>query len=289
MQATYKQATSKQATPKQATHEWAQSLWTGLTYLLVFLLVFPVLWMVITGFKTESAAYSSTPTLIFQPTLDQFALALNSGFGAYLANSAIASVVSTAIALLLGIPAAYSMVFQMSKKGSDDMLFFVLSTRFMPFAAILVPLFVIFTRLNLLDNIFTLIIVYTAMNLPLMIWMARSYFMDLPKETLEAASIDGCTTLQKIVGIVVPMAAPGLVAAALLSIIFAWNDFFFAVSFTYTNSPTLPIMVAVFSSNESLFLAKVSALATLIVIVPVALGIYAQKYLVKGLTGGAIK
>ena len=177
----------------------------------------------------------------------------------------------------------------MRKKGSDDMLFFVLSTRFMPFAAILVPLYVIITRLNLLDNLFTLIIVYTAMNLPLMIWMARSYFMDLPKETLEAASIDGCTTLQKIVGIVVPMAAPGLVAAALLSIIFAWNDFFFAVSFTYTNSPTLPIMVAVFSSNESLFLAKVSALATLIVIVPVALGIYAQKYLVRGLTGGAIK
>src|SRR5207253_8263504 len=104
-------------------------------------LVFPVLWMVITGFKTEAAAYSPTPTLIFQPTLDQFALALNSGFGAYLANSVIASVVSTAIALLLGIPAAYSMVFQMRKKGSDDMLFFVLSTRFMPFAAILVPLY----------------------------------------------------------------------------------------------------------------------------------------------------
>ena len=289
MQATYKQATQKQATYKQATQKWAQSLWMGLTYLLVFLLVFPVLWMVITGFKTEEAAYSPTPTLIFQPTLDQFALALNSGFGAYLANSVIASVVSTAIALLLGIPAAYSMVFQMRKKGSDDMLFFVLSTRFMPFAAILVPLYVIITRLNLLDNLFTLIIVYTAMNLPLLIWMARSYFMDLPKETLEAASIDGCTTLQKIVRIVVPMAAPGLVAAALLSIIFAWNDFFFAVSFTYTNSPTLPIMVAVFSSNESLFLAKVSALATLIVIVPVALGIYAQRYLVKGLTGGAIK
>src|SRR5207244_9546294 len=99
MQATYKQATAKQATAKQATHKWAQSLWTGLTYLLVFLLVFPVLWMVITGFKNESAAYSPTPTLIFQPTLDQFALALNSGFGAYLTNSAIASLVSTAVAL----------------------------------------------------------------------------------------------------------------------------------------------------------------------------------------------
>src|SRR5438874_10844683 len=273
----------------EATRRRSNFLWTVLTYLLVFFLVFPVLWMVITGFKTEIAAISIPPTLFFQPTIDQFMLAFDGGFGAYFINSVLASLVSTAIAMTLGIPAAYAMVFHMRKKSSDDMLFFVLSTRFMPFAAILVPLYVIITRLNLLDNIFTLIIVYTAMNLPLLIWMARSYFMDLPKETLEAASIDGCTTLQKIVGIVVPMAAPGLVAAALLSIIFAWNDFFFAVSFTYTNSPTLPIMVAVFSSNESLFLAKVSALATLIVIVPVALGLYAQRYLVRGLTGGAIK
>src|SRR5712691_12126230 len=273
----------------EATRKRSIFLWTALTYLLVFLLVFPVLWMVITGFKTEIAAITIPPTLFFQPTIDQFQLAFDGGFGAYFFNSVVASLVSTAIAMVLGILAAYTMVFQMRKKSSNDVLFFVLSTRFMPFAAILIPLYVIITRLNLLDNLFTLIIVYTAMNLPLMIWMARSYFMDLPKETLEAASIDGCTTLQTIVRVVVPMAAPGLAAAALLSIIFAWNDFFFAVSFTYTNSPTLPIMVAVFSSNESLFLAKVSALATLIVIVPVALGIYAQKYLVKGLTGGAIK
>jgi sorbitol/mannitol transport system permease protein len=271
------------------THKWSQPVLTVLTYVLVLFMVFPVLWMVITGFKTEVAANSPIPTLLFQPTLDQFLLAINSGFGAYLFNSAVASLVSTAIALVLGIPAAYSMVFQMRKKSSDDMLFFVLSTRFMPFAAILVPLYVIITRLNLLDNLFTLIIVYTSMNLPLIIWMARSYFMDLPKEVLEGAWLDGCSTFQTIVRIVVPMAAPGLVAAALLAIIFAWNDFFFAVTLTYTNAPTLPIMVAVFTSNEGLFLAKVSALATLIMLVPVAIGIYAQKHLVRGLTGGALK
>jgi sorbitol/mannitol transport system permease protein len=148
---------------------------------------------------------------------------------------------------------------------------------------------VIITRLNLLDNLFTLIVVYTAMNLPLIIWMARSYFLDLPKEVLEGAWLDGCSTLQTIVRIVVPMAAPGLTAAALLCIIFAWNDFFFAVTLTYTNSPTLPIMVAAFTSNEGLFLAKVSALSTLVILVPVAIGIYAQRYLVQGLTGGALK
>ena len=273
----------------EATRKRSNFLWSALAYLVVFLLVFPVIWMVITGFKTEIAAINIPPTLFFQPTLDQFQIAFNGGFSAYFVNSVLASLVSTAIAMVLGIPAAYAMVFQMRKKSSDDMLFFVLSTRFMPFAAILVPLFVIFTRLNLLDSIFTLIIVYTAMNLPLIIWMARSYFLDLPKEVLEGAWLDGCSTLQTIVRVVVPMAAPGLAAAALLSIIFAWNDFFFAVTLTYTNSPTLPIMVAAFTSNEGLFLAKVSALSTLIILVPVAIGIYAQKHLVQGLTGGALK
>lgn len=268
---------------------WSQSFWTIVTYVLVLLMVVPVIWMVITGFKQEADAYTTSPTLIFQPTLDQFQIAFNSGFVAYLFNSTVSAFISTAIALVLGIPAAYCMVFQMRKKASNDMLFFVLSTRFMPFAAILVPLFVIVSRLNLLDNLFTLIIVYTAMNLPLIIWMARSYFMDLPKEVLEGAWLDGCNTLRTIVSVVVPMAAPGLVAAALLAIIFAWNDFFFAVALTDTQSPTLPIMVAVFSSNQELFLAKVSALATTIIIVPVILGMYAQRHLVRGLTGGALK
>src|ERR1700730_5335483 len=274
---------------KATTHKWSNFGWAALTYIVVFLLIFPVLWMVITGFKMEVEAIAIPPTLFFVPTLSQFALAFDGGFGAYLFNSVVASLISTALALSLGIPAAYAMVFQMRKKSSDDMLFFVLSTRFLPFAAILIPLFVIITRLNLLDNLLTLIIVYTAMNLPLIIWMSRSYFMDLPKEVLEGAWLDGATTLQTMIRIVVPMAAPGLAAAALLSIIFAWNDFFFAVTLSYTNSPTLPIMVATFTSNEGLFLAKVSALATMIILVPVAIGIYAQKYLVQGLTGGALK
>lgn len=269
--------------------KWSRPFWSVVTYLLVLVMILPVIWMVITGFKQEADAYTSSPTLIFQPTLAHFQLALNSGFVAYLFNSVVAALVSTAIAMVLGIPAAYCMVFQMRKKSANDMLFFVLSTRFMPFAAILVPLYVIVSRLNLLDNLFTLIAVYTAMNLPLIIWMARSYFMDLPKEVLESAWLDGCNTLRTIVTIVMPMAAPGLVAAALLSIIFAWNDFFFAVTLTYTQSPTLPIMVAVFSSNQDLFLAKVSALATMIILVPVVLGIYAQRHLVRGLTGGAVK
>jgi sorbitol/mannitol transport system permease protein len=269
--------------------KWLQSCLTIVTYVLVVVMIFPVIWMVITGFKQEADAYTTVPTLIFQPTLEQFQVAINGGFGAYLFNSVVASLVSTAFAMLLAIPAAYSMVFQMRKKSSNDMLFFVLSTRFMPFAAILVPLYVIVSRLNLLDNLFTLIIVYTSMNLPLIIWMARSYFMDLPKEVLEGAWLDGSNTWRTITSIVMPMAAPGLIASGLLAIIFAWNDFFFAVTLTYTESPTLPVMVANFSSNQELFLAKISALATMIILVPVILGMYAQRHLVRGLTGGALK
>ena len=264
-------------------------LWTIIAYAVVLLMVFPVIWMVVSGFKSESQAYATPPVLFFVPILDQFKVALDSGFSFYLLNSLIASLISTAIALLLGIPAAYSMVFQMRKKRSDDFLFFVLSTRFMPFAAIIVPLYIIVARIQLLDNILALVLIYAAMNLPLLIWMAHSYFMDLPDEVIESASIDGCSAIATLWRVAVPMATPGLAAAALLAIIFAWNDFFFAVALTYTRAATLPIMVSVFMSNQSLFLAKVSALATLIIIVPVAIGLYAQKYLVHGLTSGSLK
>jgi sorbitol/mannitol transport system permease protein len=272
-----------------AKKRWTNIGWTAFTYIAVAIFIFPVLWMVLTGFKQEVEASTAVPLVFFRPTLDQFKLVAESSFPAYLFNSLIASFVSTALALLLGIPTAYSMVFQMRTHSANEMLFFVLSTRFMPFAAILVPLFIIISRLNLLDNLFALTLIYTAMNLPLVIWMARSFFIDLPLEVLEQAWLDGSSTFTSLVRIVIPMSAPGLIATALLAIIFAWNDFFFAVALTYTEAPTLPILVSTFTSNEGLFLAKLSALATAIIIVPVALGIYAQRHLVHGLTGGALK
>jgi sorbitol/mannitol transport system permease protein len=263
--------------------------WTACTYVAIGIFIFPVLWMVLTGFKQEVDASTTAPLIVFRPTLDQFKLVAEASFGAYLFNSLFASLVSTALALLLGIPTAYSMVFQMRTRSANDMLFFVLSTRFMPFAAILVPLFIIVSRLNLLDNLLVLTLIYTAMNLPLVIWMARAFFMDLPLEVLEQAWLDGSSIFTSIVRVIIPMSAPGLIATALLAVIFAWNEFFFAVTLTYTEAPTLPILVSTFTSNEGLFLAKLSALATAIIIVPVALGIYAQRHLVHGLTGGALK
>lgn len=268
---------------------WREHLTAIFTYVLVLAFLFPVFWMVVTGFKTENQAYAATPTLWFKPTLAQFALALHSNFFSYLSHSLEASLISTLIAVVLGIPVAYAMVFRMKAKASNNMLFFVLSTRFMPFAAIIVPLYVLFTHLHLLDTITSLVIVYTSMNLPLVIWMARSYFLDVPVEVIEAAQIDGCSPMQSLSRIALPISSSGLAASALLAIIFSWNDFFFAVNLTFTKSPTLPIMVSSFMSNESLFLSKISALGTLVAIVPVILGLYAQRHLVRGLTAGAIK
>ena len=268
---------------------WRTRGLTVLTYVIVIIYLFPALWMVLTGFKTESQAYSSIPTLLFQPTLSQFKLALGSGFGGYLTHSVMASFISTGIALLLGIPAAYAMVFHMPYKPSRNMLFFVLSTRFMPFAAIIVPLYILYTHFHLLDTITGLVLVYTSMNLPLIIWMGRSYFLDIPEGIIEASRIDGCSPWQSLLKVALPLSSSGLTASALLAIIFAWNDFFFAVNFTFTNVPTLPIMVSSFMTSESLFIAKLSALGTLVTIVPVALGLYAQRHLVRGLTAGAVK
>lgn len=259
------------------------------TYILVFMFVFPAFWMILTGFKTENQAYSTTPTLFFTPTLSQFALAFQSGVLKYLTHSVEASFLSTVVAVVLGIPAAYAMVFYLKPKSSQNMLFFILSTRFMPFAAVIVPLYILFTKAHLLDTVLSLVIVYTSMNLPLVIWMARSYFQDIPYEIIEAAQIDGCTPLSSLWRVALPLSMSGLTASALLAVIFSWNDFFFAVNLTFTKSATLPIMVSSFMSSESLFLSKVAALGSLIAIIPIILGLFAQRHLVRGLTAGAIK
>ncbi len=261
----------------------------AVAYAAVIIFVFPAIWMVLTSFMTEREAYQSSPNLFFHPTWAQFGLAWSSGFPVYLSHSILASLISTAVAVVIGVPAAFAMVFHMPGKSSQGMLFFVLSTRFMPFAAIIVPLYIIFLHLHMLDTIPSLLIAYTSMNLPLIIWMARSYFMDLPMEIVEAARMDGCTPFQTLYRVALPVSSSGMVSSALLAIIFSWNDFFFAVNLTSTKSPTLPVMMSSFMTSEGLYLAKVSALGTMIAVVPIVLGLLAQRHIVRGLTAGAVK
>ncbi len=252
------------------------------------LFFFPVLWMFMTGFKQESQASTDPPTLFFTPTLDQYRAILDRDFGPYFINSATASVVSTILVILLATPAAYALSIARVPKWRDS-LFFFMSTRMMPAVASILPLYIIAKNVHLLDNIWLLVLIYTAMNLPIAVWMIRSFLIELPKEVLEAARVDGAKLLTEMRRIILPMIAPGLAATALICFIFAWNEFFFAVSLTATQAATVPVFLVGFITSEGLFWARLSAASTMAVLPVILAGWVAQKWLVRGLSLGAVK
>lgn len=257
-------------------------------YAVTIVIVFPIVWMVLTGFKDEVSAYQMPPALIFAPILDNLSNALDSGIMTYIFHSGIAVGVSTIAALALGIPAAFALVWH-PRKSNEGVLFWLISTKFMPAVGVLIPLYVIFKDVHLLDTLWALIIVYTAVNLPLVVWIMFSFFSDIPKDLLEAGRVDGASDWQVLRGIILPISLPGIAVAALLSVIFSWNEFLFAVTFTYTQAPTIPVFVSSYMTAEGLFWARMSMALSLAIVVPVLLGWTAQRQLIRGLTLGAVK
>jgi sorbitol/mannitol transport system permease protein len=261
---------------------------TTLTWLLALAFFFPVLWMAMTAFKQENQAASDPPTWFFTPTLDQFRAVIEGGSAAYVGNSAIATGVSTLLVLLLGIPAAYALSIRPVEKVSD-VLFFFISTKMLPVVAVIVPIYVVAGQLKVLDNIWTLVVLYTAMNLPIAVWMMRSFFLEVPGEVLEAASVDGAGLMRTLRSVLIPMVAPGIAATALICVIFAWNEFFFALNLTASQAATVPVLIVSTMTSEGLFLARLSAAALLASLPVILAGWIAQKQLVRGLSMGAIK
>jgi sorbitol/mannitol transport system permease protein len=257
-------------------------------YAVTALIVFPIAWMVLTGFKDEVSAYHLPPSLSFKPTLDNLRTAFNDGFLGYLTHSIVAVGGSTLLALALGTLAAFALVWH-PRKSNGGVLFWLISTKFMPAVGVLIPLYIIFKNLNLLDTLAALIIVYAAINIPLVVWIMYSYFSDIPKDLLEAARVDGARDWQVLARIILPISLPGLAVAGLLSVIFSWNEFLFAVTFTYTNAPTVPVFVSSYMTSEGLFWARMSMALSLAIVVPVLLGWAAQRQLIRGLTLGAVK
>jgi sorbitol/mannitol transport system permease protein len=190
--------------------------------------------------------------------------------------------------ILLATPAAYALSIARVGKWRDS-LFFFMSTRMMPAVASILPLYIIAKNVGLLDNITMLSLIYTAMNLPIAVWMIRSFLIELPKEVLEAARVDGARMLTEMRRIILPMIAPGLAATALICFIFAWNEFFFAVSLTTTQAATVPVFLVGFITSEGLFWARLSAASTMAVLPVILAGWIAQKWLVRGLSLGAVK
>jgi sorbitol/mannitol transport system permease protein len=252
------------------------------------LFFFPVLWMFLTGFKQESQASTDPPTLFFRPILDQYAAVLGRDFVPYLLNSLQASVLSTLLAVVLGLPAAYALSLVRVPQWRDS-LFFFLSTKLLPPVAMILPLYVIAQNLGALDDARTLTLVYTAMNMPIAVWMIRSFLVELPKEVLEAARMDGAPRLTEMRRVILPMIAPGLAATALICFIFAWNEFFFAVNLTATRAATVPVFLVGFISGEGLFWARLSAASTMAALPVIIAGWTAQRWLVRGLSLGAVK
>lgn len=265
-----------------------RSLWTLGAWAAGLVFFFPVLWMVLTGFKQEVDAASNPPKWVFSPTLDGYRQVFERDIAPYLMNSFMASGFSTLLVLVLATPAAYALSLR-PVAGWRDVLFFFISTKMLPAVAALLPIYLVVKDLGMLDNVWTMVILYTAMNLPLAVWMMRSFLLEVPKSVLEAAEIDGAGLLLTIRRVLLPIVAPGLAATALICFIFSWNEFFFAVNLTATRSGTAPVFLVGFISSEGLFLARLCAAATLVSLPVVLAGWLAQKQLVRGLSMGAVK
>jgi sorbitol/mannitol transport system permease protein len=260
-------------------------------WVVAMLWIFPVAWTVFTSFKTEQDAASQTlhHGLSFHRYSDVShstvgTLALRTAF----TNSLVVVLVSTLVVMLLALPAAYALAIRPVAKWRD-VLFFFISVKFLPIVASIFPIYVYAEKWNLIGTRQILVILYIAINLPLAIWMMRSFFMEVPRELIEASEIDGTSLFNQLRSVIIPIAAPGIAATALLCVIFAWNEYFYAIQLNFAGASTMPQWVIGNVSTRGNFLAKLSA-ASIIACLPVVLaGWAAQKRMIRGLSMGAIK
>jgi sorbitol/mannitol transport system permease protein len=263
--------------------------WMGLlAWIIGILFIIPVLWMVLTSFHSENDAATNPPSIAAPLTLDGYREFFSSGPWPALANSLTASILSTALVLALAIPAAYALSIRPVRKWTD-VLFFFLSTKMLPIVAGLLPLYLFAQSVGLLDNIWLLILFYSAMNLPIAVWMMRSFLSEVPVEILEAAAVDGAGLIRTLRQVVGPVVLPGIAATSLICFIFSWNELLFARVLTATRAETAPVFLTGFVTSQGLFLAKVCAAAVVVSLPVVIAGFAAQDKLVQGLSMGAVK
>ena len=263
---------------------------TVASWLVGLIIFFPILWMGITSFKTELEAVNIPPSfLAFDWTIENYEIVQErSNYLRFVGNSILLAVGSTLVGLLFAIPAAWAMAFAPGKR-TKDLLLWMLSTKMMPPVGALIPIYLLFRDMDLLDSRGGLIAVLFLLNLPILIWMLFTYFKEIPGEILEAARMDGATLWREIVYVLTPMAIPGIASTVLLNIILAWNEAFWTLNLTTSDAAPLTVFIASYSSPEGLFWAKLSAASTLAIAPILVLGWFSQKQLVRGLTFGAVK
>lgn len=267
-----------------------QSLLLGLlAWLVALVLFFPIFWMVLTSFKTEIDAFATPPQFFFTPTLENYlTIQARSDYFHFALNSVVISFGATLLSLLLALPAAYSMAFH-ETRNTQRLLLWMLSTKMLPAVGVLVPIYLLAKQFELLDSRLLLIAVYTLINLPIVVWMVYTYFKDIPKDILEAARLDGATTYQEIVRVLLPISKGGIASTMLLSLILCWNEAFWSLNLTSSNAAPLTALIASYSSPQGLFWAKLSAVSTLACAPILIFGWISQKQLVRGLSFGAVK
>jgi polyol transport system permease protein len=268
---------------------WSTRLVLGLlTWIIVLLFFFPVLWMALTGLKHEQDAATNPPRFFFTPTLTEYSSVWTNGLRPYLEHSVTITATSTLIVLALALPAAFALSIRPVRKWRD-VLFFFISTKMLPIVGAIIPLYVIARDLHLIDHQLVLIILYTSMNLPIAVWMLRSFLLEVPRQIIEAAQVDGAGLLRQLRSVVLPVISPGMAATALICFIFAWNEFFLAVNLTTTNAGTVPVFLVGFVAPEGQFWAHLSAAATVACLPVLIAGWAAQDKLVRGLSMGAVQ
>jgi sorbitol/mannitol transport system permease protein len=274
---------------RQAT---AQRIWinTGAAWLVGFVIFFPVLWMTLASFKTELDASATPPLfLFFHWTLENYATVQSRGnYVLHALNSLIISGGSTLIALLIAVPAAWSMAFAPTRR-TKDILLWMLSTKMMPPVGVLVPIYLIYRDFGLLNTRVGLIIILCLGNLPIVVWMLFTYFKEIPRDILEASRMDGATIGRELIYVLMPMSVPGIASTLLLNFILAWNEAFWTLNLSTLDAAPLTVFIASYSSPEGLFWAKLSAASVLAIAPVLVLGWFSQRQLVRGLTFGAVK
>ncbi|HQU67482.1 MAG TPA: carbohydrate ABC transporter permease [Albidovulum sp.] len=267
-----------------------KALNTAAAWSVALIIFFPVLWMILTSFKTEPSAVAMPPQLFSADwTLENYAeVWARSDYPRFFWNSVVISVGSTLLGLVVAIPAAWSMAFVPGKR-TKDLLMWMLSTKMMPAVAVLIPMYLIFQRTGLFDTKIGLVLALMLMNLPIIVWMLYTYFKEIPGEILEASRMDGASLVKEIVYVLTPMAVPGIASTMLLNVILAWNEAFWTLTLTTTKAAPLSAFIASFSSPQGLFYGKLSAASTMAIAPILILGWFSQKQLVRGLTFGAVK
>jgi len=248
--------------------------------------LFPLLWIVFSSFKTQQQIISVPPQWIFTPTFENYkSVLLENDFGYYMFNSSIIAIFSTMLSLLIGLPAAYSI----SRYKQKNVGMIILLARLMPGVAFLIPGYIIFSKLHLVDTYTALIASHMLISLPLVVWIMTNFIDDLPYELEESAKVDGCSAIGIFMKIILPLSTPGIVTSSTLTFIFSWNNFMFSLALSASKTKTLPVAIFNFVSYAEISWGKVMAAAVIIIAPAIIITMIFQKYVIKGLTAGAVK